>query len=120
MRMPAAVAFGSGHEVGDRNKIELVSVVDDDNLLMSRDDERIFLRRRNVEAITTRGDDDKLIILNFVPKWPCAAAHQTTQPITTIISFGVFYKLQIKAAESGGGRRRRRREEDANYLPSKF
>ena len=64
MRMPAAVAFGSGHEVGDRNKMELVSVVDDDNLLMSRDDERKFLRRLKAEATTTpRGDDDKLIII---------------------------------------------------------
>lgn len=35
MRVPAAVAFGSGHEVGERNKIVLASVADEDNLLMS-------------------------------------------------------------------------------------
>ena len=37
--MPAAVAFGSGHDVGERNKIEHAFVVDEEdeaNLLMSK------------------------------------------------------------------------------------
>ena len=114
MRIPAAVAFGSGHEVGDRNKMELVSVVDDDNLpmlmLMSRDDERIFLRRRNAEATTTLGDDDddKIIILYFVPKWPlcCGPSNNTTYHTHHLI----LGQHQSKQAGRGGERRERKSE----------
>ena len=55
MRIPAAVAFGSGHEVGERNKIEVASVADDEDrslmMLMSRE---VQGRRRRVEAKTVR------------------------------------------------------------------
>ncbi len=54
MRIPAAVAFGSGHEVGERNKIELVSVADDENnnllMLLPREEQEISLRCRQEET----------------------------------------------------------------------
>ena len=55
MRIPAAVAFGSGHEVGERNKIEVASVADDDedNLLLMLMSREVHGRRR-VEAKNDR------------------------------------------------------------------
>jgi len=56
VRIPAAVAFGSGHEVGERNKIEVASVAvadDVDNLLLMLMAREVHGRRR-VEAKNNR------------------------------------------------------------------
>jgi hypothetical protein len=56
VRIPAAVAFGSGHEVGERNKIEVASVAvadDVDNLLLMLMSREVHGRRR-VEAKNDR------------------------------------------------------------------